>query len=162
MADTGTKLPVHTEGKGEGRGLPAWRPIENLRREVDRLFEDFDRDFWRSPFRRTFGDIEPMLRRGLSWGATPAVDIMDKTEAYEVVAELPGMDEKNIEVKLINGSLTIKGEKRDEKEEKKKRRRKRIIICMNAASAPLSAVSHCLMRWTPIESRRTLKTVFLR
>jgi len=120
MADTGTKLPVHTEGKGEGRGLPAWRPIENLRREVDRLFEDFDRDFWRSPFRRTFGDIEPMLRRGLSWGATPAVDIMDKTEAYEVVAELPGMDEKNIEVKLINGSLTIKGEKRDEKEEKKK------------------------------------------
>ena len=38
----------------------------------------------------------------------------------EWVAELPGMDEKNIEVKLVNGGLTIKGEKREEKEEKKK------------------------------------------
>jgi HSP20 family protein len=33
---------------------------------------------------------------------------------------LPGLDEKNIEVKLVNGSLTIKGEKKEEKEEKKK------------------------------------------
>ena len=120
MTESGTKLPVHSEKKGEGRGLQAWHPIESLRREVDRLFEDFDRDFWRSPFRRSFGDIEPILRRGLSWGAAPAVDIVDKIEAYEVVAELPGMDEKNIEVKLVNGNLTIRGEKRDEKEEKKK------------------------------------------
>jgi HSP20 family protein len=30
---------------------------------------------------------------------------------YKVVAELPGMDEKNIEVKIANGVLTIKGEK---------------------------------------------------
>ena len=34
-------------------------------------------------------------------------------------AELPGMDEKNIEVKVVNGNLTIKGEKQEEKEEKK-------------------------------------------
>jgi len=120
MADSETKVPVHTEKKGEGRGLQAWHPIESLRREVDRLFEDFDRDFWRLPFRRSFGDIEPLLRRGLSWGATPVVDIVDKPEAYQVIAELPGMDEKNIEVKLVNGRLTIKGEKQDEKEEKKK------------------------------------------
>jgi HSP20 family protein len=39
---------------------------------------------------------------------------------YEITAELPGMDEKNIEVKLANGGLVIKGEKQDEKEEKKK------------------------------------------
>lgn len=120
MADAETKVPVHTERKSESRGLQAWHPIESLRREVDRLFEDFDRDFWRLPFRRSFTDIEPLLRRGLSWGATPAVDIVDKDNAYQVVAELPGMDEKNIEVKLVNGRLTIKGEKQDEKEEKKK------------------------------------------
>lgn len=118
MTEPTSKLPVHTEKKSSG--LQTWHPIESLRREVDRIFEDFDRDFWRAPLRRSFQDIEPVLRRGLSWGASPAIDIVDKSEAYQVVAELPGMDEKNVEVKLVNGSLTIKGEKRDEKEEKKK------------------------------------------
>jgi HSP20 family protein len=118
MTEPTSKLPVHTEKKSSG--LQTWHPIESLRREVDRIFEDFDRDFWRAPLRRSFQDIEPVLRRGLSWGASPAIDIVDKNEAYQVVAELPGMDEKNVEVKLVNGSLTIKGEKRDEKEEKKK------------------------------------------
>ena len=41
-------------------------------------------------------------------------------EAYEITAELPGLDEKNIEVKLANGVLSIKGEKREKKEEKQK------------------------------------------
>jgi HSP20 family protein len=52
--------------------------------------------------------------------ATPAVDIVEKDNAYEVAAELPGMDEKKIEAKLDNGGLTIKGEKQEEKEEKRK------------------------------------------
>ena len=56
----------------------------------------------------------------MAWGAPPAVDIVEKDNAYEVTAELPGLDEKNIEVKLVNGGLTIKGEKQEEKEEKKK------------------------------------------
>lgn len=149
MTETSTKLPVHAEEKTAGKH--AWRPVENLRREVDRLFEDFDRDFWRAPFRRSFHDIEPLLRRGLSWGATPAVDIVDKNDAYQVIAELPGMDEKNIEVKLVNGSLTIKGEKRDEKEEKK-----RITICMSAALAPSSAASPFPMKSMSTRSMRAL------
>jgi HSP20 family protein len=41
-------------------------------------------------------------------------------EAYEITAELPGLDEKNIEVKLANGVLSIKGEKWEKKEEKRK------------------------------------------
>ena len=40
--------------------------------------------------------------------------------AYELTADLPGIDEKNIEVKLAQGGLTIKGEKKAEKEEKDK------------------------------------------
>ena len=52
--------------------------------------------------------------------AVPAVDVVEKDNAYEVTAELPGMDEKDIEVKLANGGLTIKGEKQEEKEEKRK------------------------------------------
>jgi HSP20 family protein len=50
----------------------------------------------------------------------PAVDVVETEKAYEVTADLPGMDEKNIEVKVVDGVLTIKGEKQQEKEEKKK------------------------------------------
>lgn len=121
MAEAATKMPVKTEEKAPERAsaLEAWRPFESLRREIDRLFEDFDRDFWRAPFRRSLFDVEPFWRREFVVAA-PAVDIVEKDNAYEVTAELPGMDEKNIEVKLSDGSLTIKGEKKEEKEEKKK------------------------------------------
>ena len=47
-------------------------------------------------------------------------DFTDTEKAYEVTAELPGIDEKDIEVKVANGILSIKGEKQEEKEEKKK------------------------------------------
>lgn len=50
----------------------------------------------------------------------PAIDVSETGKAYEITAELPGMDEKNVVVKLANGVLTIKGEKQDEIEEKKK------------------------------------------
>jgi HSP20 family protein len=50
----------------------------------------------------------------------PAVDFTDTEKAYELTAELPGVDEKNVEVKVANGVLTIKGEKNEEREEKKK------------------------------------------
>ncbi|HTY65640.1 MAG TPA: Hsp20/alpha crystallin family protein [Alphaproteobacteria bacterium] len=122
MAETATKLPVKTEEKAGERtsALQAWRPLGALQREMNRLFEDFDRGVWRSPFRRSMFDIEPFWSRELSWAAEPAVDILEKDKAYEITAELPGMDEKNIEVKLVDGGLTIKGEKQEEKEEKKK------------------------------------------
>jgi HSP20 family protein len=123
MAEAATKVPVRTEGKKseeKAGAVQAWRPLESLRSEVDRLFDDFGRDFGRHPFRRSAFDIEPFWRRELTWAATPAVDIAEKDNAYEVTAELPGLDEKNIEVKVVNGDLTIKGEKQEEKEEKKK------------------------------------------
>jgi HSP20 family protein len=46
--------------------------------------------------------------------------VKGQMEAYEITAELPGLDEKNTEVKLANGVLSIKGEKQEEKEEKQK------------------------------------------
>ncbi len=121
MAEAATKLPVKAvEKKTEEKATETRWPLETLRREVDRLFEDFDRDFWRAPFRRSVFDMEPFWRRELSWGATPAADIVEKDNAYEITADVPGFDEKNIEVKLADGGLTIKGEKHEEKEEKKK------------------------------------------
>jgi HSP20 family protein len=123
MAEAATKLAVKTEPKtapGKTTGLAVWHPFETLHREIDQLFEDFGRDFWRSPFRRSVFEAEPFWRRELTLADAPAVDIVEKDNAYEITADLPGMDEKNVEVQLSNGNLTIKGEKKEEKEEKKK------------------------------------------
>ncbi len=125
MAKATTKLPVKVR-KSAGAPTPAvkvWQPFESLRHEVDRLFADFDRDFfWRIPFggARSFFDIEPAWRGETSWGEMPRVDMVEKDGAYEITAELPGMTEKDFDVKLANGVLTIKGEKEEDKEETKK------------------------------------------
>ena len=119
MAETTSKLPVKSEKKVPSP-LQTWQPFESLRREVDRLFEDFGGSLWRSPFRSPLFDVAPFRRGGAAFAALPAVDVSETDKAYEITAELPGMDEKNIEVKVANGNLTIKGEKQEEKEEKKK------------------------------------------
>lgn len=122
MAEVETKLPVKREEKvTEPASVPeTWRPFERLRREINRLFDDFDGDFWRFPRRQMAFDIEPFWRRATSWSTVPAVDLGEKEKEYEITAELPGMDESNIEVKLSGDRLTIRGEKKEEKEEKKK------------------------------------------
>ena len=56
---------------------------------------------WRSPFGRLF-DVEPFWRSEIGWGKAPAVDIVEKNKAYEITAELPGMDESNIDVKFAD------------------------------------------------------------
>ena len=48
MAEAATKLPVRTEEKKTDRPTE-WRPFESLRREVERLFDDFQVGSWRSP-----------------------------------------------------------------------------------------------------------------
>jgi HSP20 family protein len=118
MAEPATKFPVKTEAKAD---RPAeWRPFEGLRREIDRLFDDFQLGSWQSPFSRSVFDIEPFWRGEISWGKAPAVDVVEKDKAYEITAELPGMEEKDIEVKFADGVLSVTGEKKEEKEEKKK------------------------------------------
>lgn len=120
MAEEATRLPVKTEKKASERtpSLGEWWPIESLRREVNSLIDDVSRGSWRLPGRRSIFDMEPRWRE-MTWGTMPAVDIVEKDKAYEITAELPGMDASNIEVKLSNGALTIRGEKSEEKEEKK-------------------------------------------
>ena len=48
------------------------------------------------------------------------MDVVEKDKEYEITAELPGMDEKDVEIKLSNRTLTIKGEKKEEEEEREK------------------------------------------
>lgn len=119
MAEPTNKVPVKTE-KSPAAMPQTLRPFESLRREVDRLFDEFDGGFWRSPFRSRFFDLAPFRRAEATTAATPAVDVSETEKAYEITAEMPGMDEKNVEVKVANGVLTIKGEKQEDREEKKK------------------------------------------
>ncbi|MGD9502555.1 MAG: Hsp20/alpha crystallin family protein [Methyloceanibacter sp.] len=118
MAEPVTKLPIRKESPEAGAG--EWRPMTGLRREIDRLFEDFGWGPGRWPSGRSLFDIEPFGRGELAFGKVPAVDVAEKEKEYEITAELPGLDESNVEVKFADGMLTIKGEKREEKEEKKK------------------------------------------
>jgi HSP20 family protein len=50
----------------------------------------------------------------------PVVDAAESEKEYRITAELPGMTDKDVEVALANGVLTLKGEKKEEKEEKEK------------------------------------------
>jgi HSP20 family protein len=118
-----TKLPIKTE-KGAPVTAPAqWPTFESLRREIDRIFDNFRLGSWDLPFGRRAFELEvpwPRLPREMGLGVAPAVDVAEKEKEYEITAELPGLDEKDIEVKLANDMLTIKGEKKEEKEEKEK------------------------------------------
>ena len=117
MAENVTKLPVKRETK-QPLFTREWHPFESLHREIDRLFHDFGMGFqW--PFGRSFFAAEPLFRREVTWPRMPAVDVVESEQSYEITADLPGMDEKNIEVKVTDGVLTMKGERQEEKEEKK-------------------------------------------
>lgn len=114
MADT-TQTPAKVQEKSRSAVTAVRHPMETLRREVDRLFEDFG---FPGPWLSRRGLFEePFFRRPMT-GMSLAVDIVEKDKAYELTADVPGFDEKNIEVKVVNGSLSIKGERKSEKEEK--------------------------------------------
>jgi len=111
------KLPVKNEPKNLST---PWYPFETMRREFDRMLEDFNYGFWHPRFARSLFDYEPFGHLAHTNGHTLPVDIADKDGAYEITAELPGLDEKDIDVSTRNGSLVIKAEKKEEKEEHKK------------------------------------------
>lgn len=111
MAETASKLPVKSE---PARTHAVRAPFFNLRREIDRLFDDFDGRFWSS---NSLFDQFPF---NVPMATMPAVDIAERDDAFEITADMPGMDEKDVEVRTVNGGLVIKGQKKAEKEEKSK------------------------------------------
>src|SRR6266700_1576792 len=88
-----------------------WSPISGFRREMDRLFDDFLRGSSVSGLGGRLDEITPMA----SW---PSLDVKDKQDELIVTAEVPGMTDKDIELFVDNGLLTIRGEKKAETEEK--------------------------------------------
>lgn len=85
-------------------------PVSELRRNVDRLFNEFW-DRFSHPLAAANGLLGTM-------GAK--TDISESKDYIEVSVELPGMDEKDFEVTIANDALTIRGEKKSAKEGKGK------------------------------------------
>lgn len=113
MVDSATKLPVKSEEKSLSKAESSWLPFESLRSEIDRLFDDFTPSVWRRPFNSlSFSKFSPSI-------TSPAIDLVEKDTGYEITAELPGMDQKDIEIQFSSNVLTIKGEKQENKDEKK-------------------------------------------
>jgi len=88
------------------------QPFVSLQREIDRLFEDFTRGF-------------PSLAggaggKGGSNMLMHSTDVTETDKEIEITAELPGLEEKDVQVNFADGVLTIRGEKKAEKEEKDK------------------------------------------
>lgn len=99
-------LMTKEEKKQEVAPAPKQSPFLALQREMNKLFDEFD-----------FG------KGLLSWPEQmpdfhAKVDVKDTDKEIVVTAEIPGIDIKNVEVTLRADSLTLKGEKKEEKEEK--------------------------------------------
>ncbi len=76
--------------------------IDAFRRSISNLFDDFF-------------SIKPVSLFETDW--MPSIDVHEDANGFYVKAEIPGMDEKNIDVNIENNFLTIKGEKTEEKRE---------------------------------------------
>lgn len=84
-------------------------PFLMLHREMNRLLDDM----WRNFDTPMSAARMPAMSQG--W---PNIEISDTDKEIKVTADLPGIDEKDVELTLADGVLTLKGEKRSETEDK--------------------------------------------
>ena len=90
-----------------------------VRYEPFNLMDRFQREFGR------FSDFDFLGRDNLTGDGSsvvtsnwsPAVDVKEETDRFVILADLPGVDPKEIEVSMENGVLSIRGERKAEKEE---------------------------------------------
>lgn len=87
------------------------RPLTTLREEVDRLFDDYFRGSGFGSLSRLRGDWEAF---------DPQVDAVESDDDVRVSVELPGMNEKDIDVTLSRDVLTVSGHKRQEEREERR------------------------------------------
>jgi HSP20 family protein len=79
-------------------------PISMLQREMNRMFDSFFEDFGLAPWEND------------DFRFSPQIDIKETGKEIQVIAELPGMDEKDFDISVNDQVLTLRGEKRIEKE----------------------------------------------
>jgi len=88
-----------------GRDRAVASPFMSLQREIDRLFDDFSRGL------PAFTGTGALM---------PSMDVTETDKEIEITAELPGLEEKDVQINVTDNLLTIKGEKKAEKEQKDK------------------------------------------
>jgi HSP20 family protein len=89
-----------------GRGLLSRDPFLELHREVNRLFDD---------------SLRGISDSGAGPVLSPKIDVCPTDDGWEITAELPGVDEKDIDLRLDGDLLTISGEKRDQRKDEQNR-----------------------------------------
>jgi len=104
--DFRSMVPFGSGGMQMARRGAADDPFTGFRREMDRLFDDF------------FSGRAMTSWPGDGSGVDLRFDVAETDKEVKVTAELPGVDEKDVEVTLTDDLLTIKGEKRREQEKK--------------------------------------------
>lgn len=114
MADNKSKIEVKRDPTpAVAAPTPDWEPIRALRHQIDRLIADFDWPDLRLDW------LRKAATPSAAWPefgvAMPPIDLVERNGGYELQAELPGLSEDQIEVKLSNGMVTIKGEKSSER-----------------------------------------------
>jgi HSP20 family protein len=85
-------------------------PFMALHREMNRLFDDALRGFGGS-------GLSPLMEGRFGW---PKIELSETDNTVTVSAELPGMTEKDVNVEIANGVLTIRGEKKNERKDEGK------------------------------------------
>lgn len=103
----------------EEKAITAKKPSEIVSRgeELEHWMERFMDDMWRRPFPSLFGRDRWLPIRPLSI-RMPSLDVYEEKDSVVVKAELPGMKKEDVEVNLAGETLTIKGEKKEDKEVK--------------------------------------------
>lgn len=86
-----------------------YNPFLTLHREMNRLFDDAFRGFDLAPVSGS------LFEQSARW---PSIEVNETDKDVKVTAELPGLEEKDVQVELANGALSIKGEKKTETEDK--------------------------------------------
>jgi len=94
-------------------GSGFYGPLAQLHQEIDRLFDTVFRGFGAWPLAAE----DPLTRLGAGV-LKPTLDIGATDEEYTISVEVPGVDEKDIQLELVGDTLTIRGEKRQEREER--------------------------------------------
>jgi HSP20 family protein len=108
------------EEAGSAKEVPATRgtlpsTLARWERDLESVFEDLFEDFGRTrPWARL---LEPKRLRALM-KPIPSIDVLEQGDEIVVRAELPGMQKEDIDVRLTDSTLTVKGEKKREEEVK--------------------------------------------
>ena len=97
------------------------KPPVSISGGIDEWFDELARGMVVSPFFRRALGLDPFRRMEKVAGVLmPDIDVTENEKELRIAAELPGINEKDVEIELSGSQLTVRGEKKEEHEESKK------------------------------------------